>query len=337
MTNQRIDIVNALRAFAAMFVAWGHFSQNQGPWLDLSGKYGYTGVYIFFVISGFIIPYSLQRGGYTVRNFGRFMLKRSIRIYPPYLLSIPITLLALSRLVHPHSTDVVHVSFQQLLYHALYLNDLVVGYPWINVVYWTLAIEFQWYLLAGLLHGLFVSRSAVVRFIPVAIALAIYFLTTSDRIIFHGMPVFLIGVFVFQYKMGLIGWRRMLCLIAVMTWAMRGPTGWLIAGIAAATGLVIAFVAFRNRIADFLGDVSYSVYLFHLPIGVTVVGWLSYLLPYSGSYLIVLDILGISASVAGAFVLYRWVEKPAQDLASRIRFLPDRRREAILAAAAAAE
>ncbi|HJX85308.1 MAG TPA: hypothetical protein VJ723_13285, partial [Candidatus Angelobacter sp.] len=185
--------------------------------------------------------------------------------------------------------------------------------------------------------GLFVSRNAVVRFIPVAVAVAIYFLTTSDRIIFHGMPVFLIGVFVFQYKMGLIGWRRMLCLIAVMTWAMRGPTGWLIAEIAAATGLVIAFVSFRNHISDFLGDVSYSVYLFHVPIGVTVVSWLSYLLPYSGSYLFVLDIVGISASVAGAFVLYRWVEKPAQNLASRIRFLPGRRQEPVLAAAVAAE
>ncbi len=336
MTNQRIDIVNALRAFAAMFVAWGHFAQNQGPWVNLSGKYGYTGVYVFFVISGFIIPYSLQRGGYTIRNFGRFILKRSIRIYPPYLLSIPITVLAFSRLVHPHSSYVIHMTLWQVCCHLLYLSDLV-GSPWVNVVYWTLAIEFQWYLLAGLLHGLFVSRNAVVRFIPVAVAVAIYFLTTSDRIIFHGMPVFLIGVFVFQYKMGLIGWRRMLCLIAVMTWAMRGPTGWLIAEIAAATGLVIAFVSFRNHISDFLGDVSYSVYLFHVPIGVTVVSWLSYLLPYSGSYLFVLDIVGISASVAGAFVLYRWVEKPAQNLASRIRFLPGRRQEPVLAAAVAAE
>lgn len=334
--NQRIDIVNALRAFAAMFVAWGHFAQNQGPWVNLSGKYGYTGVYVFFVISGFIIPYSLQRGGYTLHNFGRFILKRSIRIYPPYLLSIPITVLAFSSLVHPHSSDVIHVGFWQVCYHLLYLNDLV-GSPWINVVYWTLAIEFQWYLLAGLLHGLFVSRSAFVRFIPVAVAVAIYFLTTSDRIISHGMPVFLIGVFVFQYKIGLIGWRRMLCLIAVMTWAMRGPTGWLIAGIAAATGLVIAFVSFRNRIADFLGNVSYSVYLLHVPIGVTAIGWLAYTLPSSGSYLVALDVVGVSLSVAAAFLLYRWVEKPAQDLASRIRFLPARRREAILPAAASAD
>ena len=60
-SHNRVDIVNALRAFAAIFVAWGHFSLGQGTWLSWSGRYGYTGVYIFFVISGFIIPYSLYR------------------------------------------------------------------------------------------------------------------------------------------------------------------------------------------------------------------------------------------------------------------------------------
>src|SRR5258708_16473666 len=94
LPDQRIDIVNALRAFAALFVAWGHFEFGQTRWLDWSGKYGYTGVYIFFVISGFIIPYSLHPGGYPLVHFGRFMLKPCIRLYPPSLASVPITLLA---------------------------------------------------------------------------------------------------------------------------------------------------------------------------------------------------------------------------------------------------
>jgi peptidoglycan/LPS O-acetylase OafA/YrhL len=218
--------------------------------------------------------------------------------------------------------------------HLLFLNDLT-GRPWINVVYWTLAIEWQWYLLAGLLFSLMVSRNALVRFIPVAIAMVTYFLCTSDRIVPHTLPIFLIGVFVFQGKIGLIGRGRMLALIAVMLWAMRGPTGWLVAGISVATGLVIAFVSFRHRIADFLGDVSYSVYLLHLPIGVGLTGWLSHLLPFSGSYLGVLDLAGMAASILAAALLYHWVERPAQEMSSRLRFTSTDRRVAALAAAAA--
>lgn len=336
-SHNRIDIVNALRAFAAIFVAWGHFSLGQGKWLSWSGRYGYTGVYIFFVISGFIIPYSLHRGGYTLRNFGRFLLKRGIRLYPPYLISIPVTVLAANLVLRPLAPDsVIHVGGRQLLYHLLFLNDLT-GVPWVNLVYWTLAIEWQWYLLAGLLFGLLVSRNALVRFCPVAVAMASYFLCTSDRIVPHTLPIFLIGVFVFQHKIGLIGWRRMLALIAVMLWAMRGPTGWLVAGISVATALLIAFVSFRHRLADFLGDVSYSVYLLHLAIGVSLIGWLSHLLPFSGSYLGALDLAGMLASVGAAAVLYRWVERPAQEMSSRVRFLRADRRVELAPAAAAAK
>src|SRR5260370_11555534 len=257
----RIDIVDVLRRFAVIVVGWGHFSLGQGRWLNCSGKYGYYGVYIFFVCSVFIIPYSLSRSQYTLRNFWRFLLKRGIRLYPPYLLSIPISILAANLVLRPLApASAVHVGGRQLLYHLLFLNDLA-GVPWVNVVYWTLAIEWQWYLLAGLLFPLLVSRHALVRFVPVAMAMASYFLSTSDRIVPHTLPIFLIGVFVFQHRIGLIGPCRMLALIAVMLWAMHGPTGWVVAGVSVATGLVIAFVSFRRRAPDFLCYVNYSCYL----------------------------------------------------------------------------
>ena len=65
--------------------------------------------------------------------------------------------------------------------------------------------------------------------------------------------------------------------------------------------------------------------------------WLSHLLPFSGSYLGVLDLAGLAASIAAAAVLYRWVEKPAQEMSSRLRFTSSQRRPVELAAAAAAE
>lgn len=333
--RDRIDIVNALRAFAAVYVAWGHFAGGQGPWLTWSGLYGYTGVDIFFVISGFIIPYSLYRSRYTLRNFWRFLVKRAIRLYPPYLISIPISILAANVVLRPlFPAAAIHVDGRQILYHALFLNDIL-GVPWINVVYWTLAVEWQWYVLVGICFGLLVSRNSLPRFCLVVAAMTTYFLIPNDRLLFHFLPIFLIGVFVFQHRIGLIGRTRLLALIAAMLWAMHRPTGWIVALISVATGLLIAFVSFRHRIADFLGDVSYSVYLLHLPVGVGLITWFSHLLPYAGSYIGVLDCVGMAAAIGASALLYRWVEKPAQELSSRVRFIPASGRDLALATVAA--
>src|SRR5271169_5335799 len=99
--NQRIGVINALRALAALFVAWGHFVAGQGKYLSLSGKYGYLGVHIFFVISGFVIPWSLYRSRYALHDYSRFLLKRNVRLYPPYLASIAVTVLATNFIMAP--------------------------------------------------------------------------------------------------------------------------------------------------------------------------------------------------------------------------------------------
>lgn len=93
----RIEVVEALRGIAALAVAWFHFT-NGGQllpdgWLKDSGRYGWLGVEIFFVISGFIIPYSMLRGGFRFpRDVGVFVAKRLIRLEPPYLVAIAIVI-----------------------------------------------------------------------------------------------------------------------------------------------------------------------------------------------------------------------------------------------------
>ena len=319
--QQRIGIINALRAFAALAVAWGHFVGGQGKFLGPTGRYGYLGVDIFFVISGFVIPWSLYRSRYVLRDFPRFMLKRNIRLYPPYLASIAITILATNFILVPlFHVPRMTVTGRDLLLHFAYLNDIA-HVPWINVVYWTLAIEFQWYLLIGLVLPLLVSAHKWLRFAAVTAMMLSYYTIYWDRLVFHYLPVFLIGVFVFQYRSELISRREMLALIAVMVLSMARLSGWLVPMVAVPTGLLIAFSTLQSRRMDRVGDISYSLYLLHLPIGVSVIGLLSHWIPFSSYFLGLLDAIGVAASMWAAWIMYQFLEKPSQEMSSAIKFV----------------
>src|SRR5436190_8707485 len=89
MKTDKLSNVEALRGLASLAVAWFHLT-NQYDWnaVRWSGRFGYLGVDCFFVISGFIIPYSLHRAGYTIGGFPRFMARRLVRLEPPYLVAI---------------------------------------------------------------------------------------------------------------------------------------------------------------------------------------------------------------------------------------------------------
>ncbi len=319
-SKQRFGVINALRAFAALFVAWGHFVAGQGKWLGMSGKYGYLGVEIFFVISGFVIPWSLYRSRYVLRDFGRFMVKRNIRLYPPYLASIAITILATNFILVPlfHIPRIMPTG-RELLLHFAYLNDLA-GAPWINVVYWTLAIEFQWYVLVGLMMPMLASAHRSYRFLSITAMLLAYYAFPYNRLVFHYLPIFLLGVFVFYFKADMVSSWEMLALIGVMVMAMWRPLGVLVPLVAVPTGLLIAFSNFHNHAADRVGDISYSLYLLHLPIGVSVIGCLSRWLPFSSYYIGLLDMIGVAASAYGAWIMYQFIEKPSQEMSSAIRY-----------------
>jgi|SRR5271166_2465228 len=335
-SQQRIGVINALRAFAALAVAWGHFVAGQGKYLGLSGKYGYLGVDIFFVISGFVIPWSLYRSNYSLRDYPRFMVKRNVRLYPPYLASIAISILATNFILVPlFHIPRMAVTGRDLLLHFAYLNDLF-HVRWVNVAYWTLAVEFQWYLLVGLVMPLLASGRKFARFAVTVAMLLAYYMLFWDRLVFHYLPVFLIGVFVFQYRARIIERGEMLGLIAVMVFAMSRISGWLVPLVAVPTGLLIGFSNFENRTADRVGDISYSLYLLHLPIGVSVIGCLSHWLPFSSYFIGLLDVVGVAASMGAAWIMYQVIEKPSQELSSAIRFtrrIPEPSPQPVIAAA----
>jgi peptidoglycan/LPS O-acetylase OafA/YrhL len=106
--------------------------------------YGQQGVAVFFVISGFIIPYSLWNSNYERKNFFKYIFKRLVRIDPPYLMVLLICLLFGS------IYNLYQFDFLKVIFHLAYLIPFS-NYDWYQSVFWTLGLEFQFYILIGLL------------------------------------------------------------------------------------------------------------------------------------------------------------------------------------------
>jgi peptidoglycan/LPS O-acetylase OafA/YrhL len=303
---------------AALAVAWFHFTNGSGVlhdgWLYRSGHYGWMGVEMFFVISGFIIPYSLHKAGYRIADFGRFLVKRIARLDPPYFAGI-LLCLALSYLVTlaPGFRGAwPHYTWGQLAAHVGYVNSFL-HLRWVNVVFWSLGIEFQYYLLMGLAFPLLVARGSGLRFGFLGLLLAVSALIRDEALVFHYLPFFVAGILTFQSRAGLISTRALL--VGLAATGIAGP----VACVGIATALVIRFVKIPGSRLTRFGLLSYSLYLLHVPIGGKIMnlgGRFAHGTPASALLLAA----AVGASIAAAAVFYRFVELPSQRLSSSIRF-----------------
>jgi len=142
MTQRRLGWLDALRGYAALVVVCFHLSPSVlGPdrhmaiyrHIDL-GKYG---VLLFFLVSGYVIPLSLERHG----SLRRFFLGRLFRIYPAYLATIG-------------AAALLGAWHGGLLAHAGMLLDPL-GQRGAVRVFWTLSYEMIFYLVVA---GLFAWR-----------------------------------------------------------------------------------------------------------------------------------------------------------------------------------
>lgn len=322
--QDRIEVLDFLRGVASLAVAVLHLTNVLRPdgITRAVTSYGWLGVEVFFVISGFIIPYSLYKGGYELRRFPVFVLKRVARLDPPYIATIVIILLlgVVSWYVPGMSNGVFQVTFAQVMLHLGYLNAFF-HYEWLADVFWTLAIEFQYYVLIGLTYPLVVSRTPAVRYGTMAALGAMAFVVTGGEFVFYYIFLFLAGITVFQYRAGLIGKGECAALLAVILPLCYVRTEFAVAAAGAFAALSILFLRWRNRLFVFLGSISYSLYLMHSPVGrrgLNVALKLTHAESEPAKMLCVL--FGLGVSIAAAYVLYRLVELPSQKLSSMIRY-----------------
>jgi peptidoglycan/LPS O-acetylase OafA/YrhL len=320
----RLGNIDVLRGLASLSVVIFH-STSHFP--DGSTKrilvYGALGVQVFFVISGFILPYSLDRAGYTISSYFRFVARRVMRLDPPYFASLAIAILLFyaSGVIPGLSGQHFHIEPLRLALHVGYLTGIF-GLPWYNIVYWTLAIELQYYLLIGILFPLIAHSNRLVSAATMAVlGLASFFLRNEVFIPYWILP-FVLGMIAFQLKTGRIGvpeyWIRT-CVAAAATYYLLGPTS---VAAALATALLIAFFTFEgNRAFKFLGAISYSLYLIHVPVAGRVADLGERLSP-GFPLRIVVSIVAVAASIVAAYVLYIVVERPAQRWASTMSLKP---------------
>jgi peptidoglycan/LPS O-acetylase OafA/YrhL len=321
--DDRIHVLDFLRGIAALAVVFHHFFNVLDPgWLRTASFYGQLGVQVFFVISGFIIPYSLYRSGYTLRNYGTFVLKRVVRLDPPYVVTVAIIILlgVVSWYVPFQKDQVFQVSLPQVLLHFAYVN-VFFGYPWLNDVFWTLAIEFQYYLLMGLAFPLVFSRDARVRLASFAALGALAFVVKPPAFIFYFIFLFFMGILTCQYRVALIGRRQYALLLAASTVMALLTTGFAQTAAGFAAVCAILFLEMRYAVFNFLGKISYSLYLIHSPVGRRALNVFVRLLGAESFASKMFAIaLATAVSVAAAYALYRLVELPAQQWSSALRY-----------------
>ncbi|MFC7643888.1 acyltransferase family protein [Streptosporangium lutulentum] len=138
--------LDALRGIGATAVLLEHMTYRFLPdlrpaWFNL----GIYGVLVFFLVSGYIIPASLERGG----DVRAFWISRIFRLYPLYILTIFVVLLAAP--IQPLRANTDPVS------HVTMLMEVTGSWALIEPM-WTLSYEMVFYLLVTALFVAGVHR-----------------------------------------------------------------------------------------------------------------------------------------------------------------------------------
>jgi peptidoglycan/LPS O-acetylase OafA/YrhL len=346
---RRFTYVDALRGLAALAVAGGHF--YSGLWTPRTGPlfprplhqvltHGNVGVEIFFVISGFVMAYSLRQARIGPRFFGLFLLRRSLRLDPPYWATIALAVVLAFAAGWLRSRPPVLPTWPQVLLHLVYLQDLA-GAGDIVEVFWTLCMEVQFYLAFALLLGLSQRLAGRGRAHGVVLGVFVPLTVLSLAVQFGFVP--------WPYKATMVKFWYLFQLGALACWAVQGTirARWFLGYVAALlallavsftveslvgvlTGASLFLIGRLGRLHDTLGHrplqhlgrLSYSLYLVHPLVGVPFCFFVRERLVGASPSLAagaVLFALAVGVSVAFAEVFHRLVERPALGWSQRVR------------------
>jgi peptidoglycan/LPS O-acetylase OafA/YrhL len=276
-------ILGGLRFALAMVVVCGHlarFVPDQGPinqgLLLFGGLGAVAAVFGFLVISGFSIAHSI-----TVSPRGYFR-RRMMRIYPLYFLGILLSLLPFLFTQSPIRTGGGVFYFPEpgtIAGNLVLLQGFIVHPIDSNAPLWTLAVEVFCYLLAPL----FVRAPRVLMLAMIAVSAIAYAAFPKLHLEFYsnlrfGLPVlfmmwaWLAGFVLYFHRQDRRYWIAILCLGTLLFSTNRAfMTRFSIFTYVASTALILFSDAIRLprnvlRLLNYAGELSYPVYIFHVPV-----------------------------------------------------------------------
>ena len=326
LSGKHISVLDSLRAFAAISVCLFHFVCTTTGYISTKeileffsiGKYG---VQLFFVISGFVIPWAMYIAKYQISDFFIFFIKRFSRLEPPYIASL-VTMLVIiyarSIFIQPSNAQ-LHPSVNQVLLHFGYLIPFFSNYKWLNDVYWTLAIEFQYYLFIALVFPVITKPNLLIRIAFYTLCIATSF-TTKSTFLPYWMPFFGLGIVLFLKLSNLISKHEYFVVTGLLTsfCLYKHPLPMVVFALLP----VITVLFWRDMKVsglNFLGKFSYSIYLFHPVLGATFINVMSH--KYNSDLEKILVITsGFIITLLSAWLTYLIVEKPSKTWSSKIRY-----------------
>jgi peptidoglycan/LPS O-acetylase OafA/YrhL len=324
--SKRNYLIDLLRFLSASWVALFHF--NAGiPYIDnwyrAFCKFGYLGVPVFFVISGYCICIA----GQHAKTPFSFMVRRFFRIYPPYWFSILLVCMSavvLKIVTGTNSATALPSSPGNIAATVgLYTEPLSTVHT-INWVYWTLPYEICFYLLVFVAlaiggrarWGFLLLLTATAIFIPQKPAGFLFF--------FNELPVFMLGYalyWVIHRGEGLFFAVGLLLLSAIGAYLKHPFFIYYFTSLLVCVLILLnSRFPLKNNFFSRLGDYSYSVYLIHVPIGIYLLGFIKASLAVQQrlSLNIVADISMLILVIMCAKVMFIKVEKPSIELGRKL-------------------
>lgn len=304
--------LNIIRAIASLAVAIFHLGGKSIPGLN----YGWLGVQMFFVLTGFVICWSLPEK-YKINQFPNFLLRRLVRIEPPYIFSI-LLIFIFSYFIHQNTEK---IDTQNVILHLAYINNFFDN-NYLSPVYWTLGIEFQFYIFIGLLFPVLTSSKYTAILLLILLNILSFYWRVEQSFVLNFISYFSLGILVYMFKTFKLAKPEFYLLILSLFIYMFINIGISQTVASLVTCMIILYLKSSNFIIDFFSKISFSLYLTHDTIGSSLVIFIGNLFNSKNILTKALAFsIGMSAAILFAYLFYILIEKKAIIYSKKFKYI----------------